>query len=317
MLFSGNTQTLDLRDNVLALTFDSQSSKVNVLNKEALSELGDVVALLEQQKNAEGLVISSAKSSFIVGADITEFLDYFSAPDKELGDMLVRVNDLFNRIEDLPYPTVSLINGDAQGGGFEICLACDFRLAATGAKVGLPEVKLGIMPGWGGSVRLPRLIGIDNAVEWMCTGSVKRAPAALKEYAVDAVVEADQLAAGAQSILQQCAEGKLNIAKRRELKKNPLTLSPLELEMAYQSAMGVVGAKAGPHYPSPVTILETIKAHAGLSRDEAVPIESASFVKLAKTDVAESLVGIFLKDQHLNRVGRWHHGWGCGLSVGL
>jgi len=306
MLFSGNTQTLELRENVLELIFNSQSSKVNVLNKEALQELGDVVALLEQHKEASGLIISSAKSSFIVGADITEFLGYFSAPDKELGDMLIRVNDMFNRIEDLPYPSISLINGDAQGGGFEICLATDFRLAASGAKVGLPEVKLGIMPGWGGSVRLPRLIGIDNAVEWMCTGSIKRAPAALKESAVDAVVEADQLVAGAQSILAQCADGKFNIAKRRDLKKNPLTLAPLELEMAYQSALGVVGAKAGPHYPSPVTIIETIKAHAGLARDEALPIESASFVKLAKTDVAESLVGIFLKDQHLNRIAKKH-----------
>jgi len=91
MLFSGNTQTLDLRENVLELKFDSQSSKVNVFNKEALTELGDVVTLLEQHKDAAGLIVGSAKSGFIVGADITEFLDYFSAPDKELGDMLTRV----------------------------------------------------------------------------------------------------------------------------------------------------------------------------------------------------------------------------------
>ena len=306
MLFSGNTQTLNLRENVLELCFDSQASKVNVLNKEALAELGEVVTLLEQQKDASALVISSAKSSFIVGADITEFLGYFSAPDKELAAMLDRVNAMFNRIEDLPYPTISLINGDAQGGGFEICLATDFRIATPDAKVALPEVKLGIMPGWGGSVRLPRLIGIDNAVEWMCTGAVKRAPAALKEYAVDAVVSPDKLAAAAQSIIQQCADGKFDVEARRSQKKNPLTLSPLELAMAYESAKGVVGAKAGPHYPSPLTIIETVKAHAGLARDEALPHESASFVKLAKTDVAESLVGIFLKDQQLGRIAKKH-----------
>lgn len=306
MLFTGNTQTLSLRENTLELIFDSQSSKVNVLNKEALAELGEVVEILEKHKDASALVLSSAKSSFIVGADITEFLEYFSAPDKELASMLDRVNNLFNRIEDLPYPTISLINGDAQGGGFEICLATDFRIATPNAKVALPEVKLGIMPGWGGSVRLPRLIGIDNAVEWMCTGSVKRAPAALKEGGVDAVVEADKLADAAQSIIQQCADGKLDIAKRRAQKHNPLTLSPLELAMAYESARGVIGAKAGPHYPSPLTIIETVKAHAGLTRDEALPHESASFVKLAKTDVAESLVGIFLKDQLLGRIAKKH-----------
>ena len=306
MLFSGNTQTLKLQENVLELCFDSKESKVNVLNKEALSELGEVVALLEKQKDAQALVVSSAKSSFIVGADITEFLDYFSAPDKELAAMLDRVNSMFNRIEDLPYPTLSLINGDAQGGGFEICLATDFRIATPDARVALPEVKLGIMPGWGGSVRLPRLIGIDNAVEWMCTGTTKKAPAALKESAIDAVVSPDKLRDAAHSLIQQCAQGKFDVQARRALKKNPLTLSPLELAMAYESAKGVVGAKAGPHYPSPLTIIETVKAHAGMSRDEALPHESASFVKLAKTDVAESLVGIFLKDQHLGRVAKKH-----------
>jgi len=306
MLFSGHTQTLNLRENVLELSFDAQGSKINVLNKQALAELNEVVALLEKHSDASALVVSSAKSSFIVGADITEFLDYFSAPEQELASMLNRVNDLFNRIEDLPYPTLSLINGDAQGGGFEICLATDFRIAAKDARVALPEVKLGIMPGWGGSVRLPRLIGIDTAVEWMCTGAAKRAPAALKEGAVDAVVDAGQFAAAAQSIISQCADGKFDVAKRRALKKNPLTLSALELTMAYESAKGVVGAKAGPHYPAPLTILETIKVHAGKSRDAALPDESASFVKLAKTDAAESLVGIFLKDQLLGQIAKKH-----------
>jgi len=304
MLYSGNTQSLSLSENVLELSFDSRQAKVNVLNKEALSELGEVVDLLEQQKDAKALIISSAKSSFIVGADITEFLDYFSAPEKELADMLDRVNGMFNRIEDLPYPTITLINGDAQGGGFEICLATDFRLATAGARVALPEVKLGIMPGWGGSVRLPRLIGIDNAIEWMCTGATKRGLAALKEGAIDAVLEPDQLAAGANSLIEQCAAGKLDIEKRRNLKKNPLTLTALELAMAYESAKGVVGAKAGPHYPAPLTIIETIKVHADKARDAALPFESESFVKLAKTDVAECLVGIFLKDQHLGRIAK-------------
>ncbi len=309
MLFTGNTQKLSLRDNVLELCFDSQDGKVNVLNRQALTELGEVIDLLEKQKDVAGLVLSSAKpSGFIVGADITEFLGYFSEPDNVLREMIDRANNMFNRLEDLPYPTVSLINGNAQGGGFEICLATDFRLAGSTAMVGLPEVKLGIMPGWGGTVRLPRLIGIDNAIEWMATGATKRANAALKEGAVDAVLDDDKLAAGAQSIFEQCANGKFDIAERRALKKSPLTLSPLELAMAYESAKGVVGAKAGPHYPSPLTIIETIKDHAGKSRDEALPFESDNFVKLCKTDVAGSLVGIFLKDQHINRVAKKYMG---------
>jgi len=306
MLFSGNTLSLEQRDNTLELVFDSKAGKVNVLNREALSELGEVVPLLEKHKDANGLILRSAKSAFIVGADITEFLGYFSEPDQMLRDMLDRVNNLFNRIEDLPYPTIALINGDAQGGGFEICLAADFRIAANNARLALPEVKLGIMPGWGGSIRLPRLIGIDNALEWMATGSVKKATAALKEGAVDAVVELEQFGDAAASLIKQCSEGKLDIAERRGIKKNPLLLSPLELAMAYESAKGVIAGKAGPHYPAPLTIVETVKAHAGKKRDEALPFESESFVKLAKTDVAESLVGIFLKDQHIGRVAKKH-----------
>ncbi len=302
MLFSGNAFTLEKKASTLELCFDSKSDKMNVLNRAALAELGELLPILEAQTDADGLIIISGKSAFIAGADITEFLGYFSAPDAELASMLDNVNSMFNRIEDLPYPTVCTIVGDAQGGGFEICLATDFRIAATNARLALPEVKLGIMPGWGGSVRLPRLIGVDNAVEWMCTGSIKKAPAALTDGAVDAVVPLESLRDAAESVIAQCKAGKFDIEERRALKKSPLMLSPLEMAMSFESAKGVVGAKAGPHYPSPLTIIATVEAHAGLSRDEALPHESKSFVKLAKTDVAESLVGIFLKDQNLKRI---------------
>jgi len=306
MLYSGKAFTLTSDSHVLNLVFDSQTDTLNVFNRLALAELDEAISVAEGLTDIKGLILSSGKSGFIAGADITEFLGYFSSADEELGGMLHHVNSLFNRLEDLPFPTVACINGEAQGGGLEVCLACDFRVATPAARLGLPEVKLGIMPGWGGTVRLPRLIGVDNAVEWMCTGSAKRARAALRDGAVDAVVEDDHLVAAAQSILQQCAEGKFDIAQRRSQKQDPLQLSDMERTLAIESAKGVVGAKAGPHYPSPLTIIDTIAKHAGKSRDQALPIESKSFVSLAKTDVAESLVGIFLKDQSLKRLARQH-----------
>ncbi len=304
MLFSGQAFQLSDHDGVLELCFDSQNEKVNVFNKIALKEFDDVLKVIESQTTAKGLVMTSAKSVFVAGADITEFLDYFEQPDEVLRTMLNEVNGMFNRFEDLPFPTVAAINGEAQGGGFEVCLACDFRIAGSAARVGLPEVKLGIMPGWGGSVRLPRLIGVDNAVEWMCAGGSKRATAALKDGAVDAVVADDALRQSAFDLVEDASAGKFDIQKRRAIKKNPLSLSPLELTMAVESAKGVVGAKAGPHYPSPLTIIDTIAAHAALERDAALPHESDSFVKLAKTDVAANLVGIFLNDQLLKRIAR-------------
>ena len=162
MLYSGKAFTLTSDSQVLNLVFDSKVDTLNVFNRLALAELDEALAVAEEQSDVRGLILSSGKASFIVGADITEFLGYFSSEDDELSGMLQRVNSLFNRIEDLPFPTVACINGEAQGGGLEVCLACDFRVAIPAARLGLPEVKLGIMPGWGGTVRLPRLIGVDT-----------------------------------------------------------------------------------------------------------------------------------------------------------
>jgi len=304
MLHAGPVFKLSRDQDILELCFDTEEGKVNVFNQGALKEFGEVLTLVEAEQGVQGLYMTSSKSVFIAGADITEFLGYFSSPDTVLRTMLDEVNAMFNRFEDLPFPTVACINGEAQGGGFEIALAADFRVAAPAARVGLPEVKLGIMPGWGGSVRLPRLIGVDNAVEWICTGASKKAAQALADGAIDAVIHDGNLIDAAKKIIQQVADGKMDIVSRRAVKTQPLLLSDLERTMAIESAKGVVGAKAGPHYPSPMTIIDTIASHATKTRDEALAFESESFVKLAKTDVAESLVGIFLNDQSLKRLAR-------------
>ena len=304
MLHAGTVFKLSKEQQMLHLCFDSEGAKVNVFNRAALTEFGEVLTIIEQQQDVQGLYMTSTKSVFVAGADINEFLGYFAAPDEVLRSMLDEVNGMFNRFEDLPFPTVVCINGEAQGGGFEICLAADYRVAAPTARMGLPEVKLGIMPGWGGSVRLPRIIGVDNAIEWMCTGASKKAADALADGAIDAVVQDAELVSAAKDIIEQVSEGKMDLAARRAIKTQPLLLSDLERNMAIESAKGVVGAKAGPHYPSPMTIINTVAKHGTKARDEALPFESDSFVKLAKTDVASALVGIFLNDQTLKRLAR-------------
>ena len=304
MLFQGKAFGLTRDGDTLELRFDTDGASVNVFNRPALDELGEALDAIEREEGVDGLILTSGKKVFVAGADINEFLGYFAAPDAELAAMLDRVNAMFNRLEDLPFPTVAAINGEAQGGGFEVCLACDFRVMTPAARVGLPEVKLGIMPGWGGSVRLTRLIGVDNAVEWMCTGASKKAPAALADGAADAVVAEETLMDAARAIVAQVEAGEIDLAERRAIKTGPLLLSDMERMMAIESAKGVVGAKAGPHYPSPLTIIDTVAKHGTLSRDEALPIESRAFVRLAKSDVAESLVGIFLNDQTLKRIAR-------------
>lgn len=302
MLFEGQSLTVaEAQNGIYEMRFDLKDSSVNKFNQATLKELGEAVSALQRQDGVKGLLLTSAKKSFFVGADVGEFGALFQSPEAEIVKVLLEIDALFSSIEDLPYPTVVAINGEALGGGLEICLTCDYRIMANNAKIGLPEVKLGILPGWGGTVRLPRMIGVDNAIEWIATGSNKRAAAALKDGAVDAVVSEEQLREASLQLLNDCIDGKFDYLERREEKKAPLPLSTIERTMAFESARGVVGAKAGPHYPSPMTIIGVIEKHASLDRDNAFKVEAKAFAKLTKSPVTASLIGIFMKDQFLKK----------------
>jgi len=297
MLYQGETLHLKWLDGGIAeLVFDAPGS-VNKLDTRTVASLGEAISILEKQSALKGLLVSSAKPAFIVGADITEFLSLFNAPSEKLHQWLTFANSVFNRLEDLPVPTISSISGYALGGGCECVLATDFRIATPDARIGLPETRLGIMPGFGGSVRLPRLLGTDSALEIIAAGKDVGADEALKIGLVDAVVNSDKLHAAALAILQQAIDGKLDWRQIRQPKLLPLKLSAIEAAMSFNVAKGIVLQTAGKHYPAPITAVKTIEAAAGLGRDEALKLESASFVPLAQSNEARALVGIFLNDQ--------------------
>ncbi|WP_075881059.1 fatty acid oxidation complex subunit alpha FadB [Vreelandella massiliensis] len=298
MIYQGNAITVARSDDDIAtLTFDLKEESVNKLSSAVVSELGEAVNALQAESGLKGLILTSAKDAFIVGADITEFQGMFDKGDDFLSKMLERVHATFNAIEDLPFPTVTAINGLALGGGCEVLLTTDFRVMGEKAKIGLPETKLGIIPGWGGCVRLPRLIGADNAIEWISGGSENSAEAALKVGAVDAVVPNSELEAAARDMLERAHTGELDYKARRDEKKAPLKLNAIEQMMAFETAKGYVKGKAGPHYPAPVEAIKVIQKGAGESRERAQKIEAAAFAKMAMTDVAYNLVGLFMNDQ--------------------
>ncbi|MYL24170.1 fatty acid oxidation complex subunit alpha FadB [Halomonas alkaliantarctica] len=298
MIYQGNAITVARSDDDIAtLTFDLKEESVNKLSSAVVSELGEAVNALQAESGLKGLILTSAKDAFIVGADITEFQGMFDKGDDFLSKMLERVHATFNAIEDLPFPTVTAINGLALGGGCEVLLTTDFRVMGEKAKIGLPETKLGIIPGWGGCVRLPRLIGADNAIEWISGGSENSAEAALKVGAVDAVVPNSELEAAARDMLERAHTGELDYQARRDEKKAPLKLNAIEQMMAFETAKGYVKGKAGPHYPAPVEAIKVIQKGAGESRERAQQIEAAAFAKMAMTDVAYNLVGLFMNDQ--------------------
>ena len=304
MIYQGQRIIVEQKKGIAYLTFNNTQADINKFDKQTLQELEQAISAIAKEKETQGVLVNSSKNDFIVGADINKFLDHFSKPEEQLLEWLLSANRIFNAFEDLPFPTIAVINGNALGGGFEMCLAADYRIMSDTATVGLPEVKLGIFPGFGGTVRLPRLIGADNAIEWICMADTHTASDALKMGVIDATVNDDKLESCALDLLQQCQQKKFNWQDRRQKKKSPLTLGPVESMMVFETAKGFVKGKAGPHYPAPVAAIKTIQAHADLPRDKALEIEARQFIKMAKTPVSNHLVNLFLNDQFIKKKTR-------------
>ena len=304
MIYQGKSLSATLLDNGIAdVVFDAEGS-VNKFDQQTVRELDEVCQALTDNGNVKGAVVRSAKGVFIVGADITEFNGLFALPEQEILDWVAKTSQAFDHFEDLPFPTVCAINGFALGGGCEMTLACDLRVADTTAVIGLPEVKLGLMPGFGGTVRLPRLIGADNAMEWMSTGKNNKPDAALRVGAIDAVVAPEKLQQAALSMVQDAIDGNIDWQARRAQKKAPLALNKNEAMMSFATAKSMVAAQAGKHYPAPHVMVDTIANAAGLDRDGALKLENQGFVKLALTDAAKAQIGIFMADQLVKSKGK-------------
>lgn len=310
MIYQGKNIQVDFFDQtqgIVQFHFNATDESVNKFDRKTTQEYQEAVTALENRDDIQGLIVTSGKSVFIAGADITEFTEYFSRSKDEIEAWLLDINHIFNRFEDLPFPKVAAINGAALGGGCEMALVCDYRVAGVSAQIGLPETKLGIFPGFGGSVRLPRLIGIDNALEAIATGKAYRPDAALKLGLVDAVVADELLEQAAADLVKKCLLGEFDWQAKRQEKQVPVKLNQLEQAMAFNSAKGVIFAKANPkHYPAVAIALEAIEKHANLNRDDAIALEAKGFAKAATTPQATALVGLFLNDQTVKKLAKKH-----------
>ncbi len=305
MLYSGQAFRLEsLPNEILKVVFDLKDQSANVFNALALKELGEVLEVIKKQ-SAKGLLFTSGKpSGFVFGADVTEFLDHFKKTEDEMKTWIAGINKVFSGYEDLPFPKVALVNGFALGGGCEIALTMDYRLATPKAAIGLPETKLGIIPGWGGTARLPRLIGADHAIEWITGAKHYKADEAIKFGAIDGIIEDAKLEEAGLKLLEKCIKGELDWKARVEQKKSPLKLDKIESAMSFDGSKAFVAAMAGPNYPAPVKAVETMQKAARLNRDEAIALEGETFTLCAKTKTAECLVQVFLGDQYLKKVSK-------------
>jgi enoyl-CoA hydratase len=170
----------------------NRPKKLNALNKETISELHDAFDEVEKDKNVRVIILTgSGEKAFVAGADISEFADF----DESQGSELARKGQeiLFSFIEDLNTPVIAAVNGFALGGGLELAMACHFRVASDNAKMGLPEVSLGVIPGYGGTQRLPQLVGKGKAMEMIMTAGMISAEEAKSYGLVNYVVSQEEL----------------------------------------------------------------------------------------------------------------------------
>lgn len=299
MLFSGQAIKVSLLPSGIAqLIFDLEGSSVNKFDQLTLKELGEATSVIGES-DARGVIFSSAKSTFIVGADITEFTGLFATGPEAIRGWIGRANEVFNAIEDLSVPTVAAINGVALGGGFELALSADYRVALDSALVGFPEVKLGILPGFGGTVRLPRLIGPEKAIAWISQGTHFSSKVAVAERALDAIVAGDDLIAAAERMIEDCLSGSLDYLAQRGIKTSPVPEEPEVIATLFAAAKPQVLKASGANYPAPLTAVETMERGVLESRAGALAEEHEGFIQLAGTKTAANLVQMFLNDQFL------------------
>src|SRR5919198_177121 len=180
-------------DHVCVLTLDRPDSSANIFDAATLDELNEHLGVIEKDAALRGLIIASAKKSiFVAGADLNTLLQ--GAKTGEMREFIGRGQQVFNRLAELKIPTVAAIHGASAGGGFEVALACDYRVASgdPATRIGLPETTLGLIPAWGGGTRLPRLIGAEKAADVIAKGKLYSAQEAMKLGLVDEVVPHDQ-----------------------------------------------------------------------------------------------------------------------------
>ena len=298
-MYRGKSIRVDLlADGIAQLCFDREGDAINKFDRRTIEELQAATAALRGAANLRGVLVSSSKNVFIVGADIFEFAGLFCLPEAEIVRFIAGQSAVFSGFEDLPVPIVTAINGFALGGGMEQSLASDYRVMVATAQIGLPEVTLGIFPGYGGTVRLPRLAGLAAAIDWITGGKPRAADAALAAGVVDAVAAPAQLRAAAMELLGRAiATGEWRA--RRERRRGPCAPDPAAVDAARKQL-----AHSAALYPAPLAAVELMAGCAGLGRDAALALESQAFARIGRTQAATSMVQQFVNDQFIKGKGK-------------
>ena len=198
----GNTVRYEKQDNIAIVTIDRPEA-LNALNGDVIAELEQVVTALENDRDVRCMILTGAGRSFVAGADIGEMSTLTKAGGEAFGK---KGNDVFRKLETLPVPTIAAVNGFALGGGCELSMSCDIRICADTAVFGQPEAGLGITPGFGGTQRLARLVGLGMAKQLIYTAKNIKADEALRIGLVNAVYPLAELMPAAEKLAETIAK---------------------------------------------------------------------------------------------------------------
>ncbi len=286
-------------DGIVTITMD-MTGPVNSMNEEYEQAMGETVEKLEHEEGLTGVVITSAKKVFFAGGNLHGLLAFQPGRDEQrFMDSLDLIKGQLRRLEKLPVPVVAAINGAALGGGYEICLACNYRVAWNdrSVQVGLPEVTLGLLPGGGGVVRMTNLLGLEAALPYLLEGKKLDPERALKAGLVDKTVDSlDQLVPAAKALIKEVKDqpdAAVQPWDRKGFKIPGTNINSPKMAQVLMVGPTMLVKKTRGLMPAPAEIFSCATEAARLDFDTALRIESRGLTKLVGTPEAKNMITTF------------------------
>lgn len=316
--FQSNQQSLSQQafhvtispDGIAEMVFDLPGEKVNKFSLPVLHELENHIDRLAKNPSIKALKFISGKDDFIAGADLHSFENAFKDP-AVAESILQEGHRVFSKIQKLPFPTIAVINGVCLGGGLECALSFTYRVVSDHPKtmLGLPEVSLGIFPGWGGTQRLPRLIGLTEGLNMILAGKIIPAVKAFKIHLADAIVPWEFLKAKSDEFIRiiLIPEGKKKVLERRNKRSFVTKLledTPPGRALIFRQSKKAVLERTKGRYPAPLAALEVIKNSCQLPLDEGLKVEIDFFTKCIKDNtlkLSTYLIPLFFIQEHAKK----------------
>ncbi|MBO1520251.1 fatty acid oxidation complex subunit alpha FadJ [Oceanisphaera pacifica] len=299
----GSAFRLDEQDGIGIITMDVPGERMNTLRDSFVEEINSLLADIKANKALTGLVVCSGKpDSFIAGADVNMLAACTRAEQAEA--LSKAGQDIFNQLGELELPLIAAIHGPCLGGGLELAMACHGRVCSDDAKtrLGLPEVQLGLIPGSGGTQRLPKLVGLTKSLDMMLTGKQLRAKQALKAGLVDDMVPASILL---DTAVAMARKGKPSSSAKRALSTRALEDNPLGRKLVFDKALSTVTAKTRGNYPAPKKLLDVVKVGFEQGIKQGLAAEARAFGELVMSPESGALRQLFFATTEMKKETQW------------